>query len=228
MAAPAARPAAAPSEPEILAQHDRRREAPRSPTIEPDRKVDLAGGQHEDHADRHDGDRRRLLDDVEKIAGGQEPVVAKDDREADEDQDEADIDDIAARIDPPLSADSLPAPSLASGQRGRRVAVERLEPAFLDIVLGDGDGVDRMERRRASCRSASAAARAGECLPMRIGLVGDDRRDIAVLDHVERQRLGEVERDDLGLWCCRRCAAPPGRTRPARPRSHRPRRGPGS
>ena len=67
----------------------------------PDREVDLAGGQHEDHADRHDGDRRGLLDDIEEIAGGEEAVVAKDDREADQDQHEADIDDVAARIDRP-------------------------------------------------------------------------------------------------------------------------------
>ena len=33
-----------------------------------DREVDLARRQHEDHADRHDGDRRRLLHDVEQVA----------------------------------------------------------------------------------------------------------------------------------------------------------------
>ena len=35
--------------------------------------------------------------------------------------------------------------------------------------------------------------------PIAIGLVGDDRRDIAALDHVERRRLVEVERHDLGV-----------------------------
>ena len=32
-----------------------------------------------------------------------------------------------------------------------------------------------------------------------IGLVGDDRRDVAALHHVERRRLVQIERDDLGV-----------------------------
>ena len=103
-----ASPAAAPRNQKFCAEHHRR-EQRRDRDDRADREVDLAGGQHEDHADRHDGDRRGLLDDVEEVAGGEEAVVPKDDREADEDEDEADIDDVSARIDRPEAPPASPA-----------------------------------------------------------------------------------------------------------------------
>ena len=182
-------------QPEILAKDDRRQKR-RHADDRPDRKVDLTGGQHEDHADRHDGDGRRLLDDVEKVAGGEESVVAKDDREADEDQDEADIDDILARIDRPQTAtasppSTTPPVSEAGGSRWR----DWNQPSFT-LSLVTAMRVDRVERLELLADQRGGRS-AGERLADGVGLVGDDGADIAALDHVERQRLGEVERHDL-------------------------------
>ena len=80
--------------------HHYRRDQRRDGDHRADRKVDLAGGQHEHHADRHDRDRRRLLDDVDEVVGGQEAVVPEHHREGGEDQQESDIDDILGRIEP--------------------------------------------------------------------------------------------------------------------------------
>ena len=78
------------------------------------------------------------------------------------------------------------------------VAVERLLPAVGDVRLGDGDRRSDDEGRRRLAEQAVAADRRHGAAEL-IGLVGDERGDVAVLDHVERDRLGKVERDDLRL-----------------------------
>ena len=55
-------------------------------------------------------------------------------------------------------------------------------------------------RKGAASLPISAAGRgAGGGDADLVGLVGDQRGDVAALDHVERRRLVEVERDDLGV-----------------------------
>ena len=70
----------------------------------------------------------------------------------------------------------------------RRVAVQRILPPLRDIGLGDGE--DRGDHEGRGGLVEEAIARGGRHRAAElIGLVGDDRRYVAALDHVEADRL---------------------------------------
>src|SRR5690606_27734351 len=75
----------------------------------------------------------------------------------------------------------------------RRLTIERALPALDDVVLGHRDrGRDGESRRLLADQAIGTHGRHGAA--ELIGLVGGDGRDIAALDHVETDRLGQVER----------------------------------
>ena len=65
----------------------------------PEREVDLAGAEDEDDGDGHDGDGRRLPNDVEQVGVAEKTVVVQRGGEEDEDQQEDGVDDNATRLD---------------------------------------------------------------------------------------------------------------------------------
>ena len=69
------------------------------PATEPTLRSISAAGDHVGHADRDHGDGRGLPEDVQQVVGGQEALVAEQYREEDEDDDEADVDDVAAPVE---------------------------------------------------------------------------------------------------------------------------------
>ena len=73
-----------------------------------DRQVDLAGRERERHPEGHDRDERRLAQDVQLVLDGEEPAVPERDGEEHEDQDEAEVDDRAARQSPRDAQPPLP------------------------------------------------------------------------------------------------------------------------
>src|SRR4051794_32028257 len=78
-----------------------------------------------------------------------------------------------------------------------RITMERSVPALSDIGLRYRDhGSDDERRRLLVEKTISTGCRHGT--PKLIGLIGNDRDDVAALDHIKRDRLGEIEGDDPG------------------------------
>src|SRR5271157_4211704 len=98
------------------------------------RRTSAASGQDEHRSDRHYRHRRRLLNDVDEVAGGREPFIAKENREDRKYRQETYVDDVLAcprrRQGDLLKAEALPAlgrasaayPPVISARRGSTVA----------------------------------------------------------------------------------------------------------